>query len=88
MEHEIEMAGATVVRIEDRRRGVDERIAEREVDRLFEAFNNQDTDALSAFFGDEGRSPATSPHRLRTSGTSDAPSSPAAHVRSCRTEDT
>ena len=53
MEHEIEMAGETVVRIEDRQRGVNERIAEREVDRLFEAFNNQDADALSAFFGDD-----------------------------------
>ena len=53
MVHEIEMAGETVERIEDRRASIDERLAEREVDRLFEAFNNQDVDALNAFFGDD-----------------------------------
>ena len=53
MVHEIEMAGETVERIEDRRASIDERLAEREVDRLFEAFNDQDVDALSAFFGDD-----------------------------------
>ncbi|HEY5650881.1 MAG TPA: nuclear transport factor 2 family protein [Acidimicrobiia bacterium] len=53
MVHEIEMTGDTVARIGDRQGAMDERVAEREVDRLFEAFNNQDVEALSAFFGDD-----------------------------------
>lgn len=52
-ELEIQIDGDQLVRIDDRPHATDEIEAESAVDDIFEAFNTQDLDALTALFGDD-----------------------------------